>query len=227
MSWFTKAFSSSIGKKLIMSLTGLFLIAFLVEHLIGNLLLLKSDQGLAFNEFAHFMKYNPLIQIGEVVLFLGIIFHAVDGIILLRKNSKSRPVAYAASNKSKVVTWASKYMGPFGIILLIFIVIHLYDFFRFKYFAPVADVAGTDISDLASLVFVKFQSIGYVIFYVIAMLVVAFHLNHGFQSAFQTLGLSHVKYSPFIKALGVIYSIVVPLGMAIIPVIIYFNYITQ
>ena len=210
-----------------MSLTGIFLVLFLVEHLIGNLLLLKSDGGLAFNEFAHFMKYNPLIQIGEVVLFGGILFHIVDGILLIRKNSASRPVKYAAKNKSGVTSWTSKLMGPFGIIILIFIVIHLYDFFRYKYFSPVADMPGTDISDLAGLVYVKFQSIGYVAFYVVAMMVVGFHLFHGFQSAFQTLGVNHVKYSPLIKGIGVLYSIVVPVGMAIIPIIIYINHITQ
>lgn len=227
MSWFAKAFSSSIGRKVIMSITGLFLILFLIEHLIGNLLLLKSDGGLAFNEFAHFMKYNPLIQIGEVVLFAGFLFHIIDGIILVRKNRASRPVSYAVSNKSKVTNWSSKFMGPFGIIILLFLIIHLYDFFRYKYFSPTADMPGTDISDLASLVYIKFQSIGYVAFYVVAMFVVGFHLYHGFQSAFQTLGINHVKYSPLIKGIGILYSIVVPVGMAMIPIIIYINHITQ
>lgn len=227
MSWFTKAFSTTIGRKLVMSLTGIFLILFLIEHLIGNLLLLNGDGGLAFNEFAHFMKYNRLIQIGEVVLFGGFLFHIIDGIILIRKNRKSRPVQYAVSNKSEVTSWTSKLMGPFGIIILVFLIVHMYDFFRFKYFSPVADMPGTDISDLASLVYIKFQSVGYVAFYVIAMAVVGFHLYHGFQSAFQTLGVNHVKYSPIIKGLGVLYSIVVPLGMALIPIIIYINHITQ
>ena len=226
MSWFTKALSGSIGRKIIMALTGIFLILFLIEHLIGNLLLLKADEGAAFNEFAHFMKHNPLIMIGEVVLFLGFIFHIVDGIMLVAKNRSARPVKYAVSNKSEVTSWTSKFMGPFGIIILVFLVVHLYDFFRYKYFAPVANMPGTDISDLASLVYVKFQSIGYVAFYVVAMLVVAFHLYHGFQSAFQTLGINHVKYNGLIKGIGVLYSIVVPLGMAIIPIVIYINSIS-
>lgn len=227
MSWFTQAFSSSLGRKLIMSLTGLFLILFLLEHMIANLLLLKFDEGLAFNEFAHFMKYNPLIQIGEVVLFAGFLFHIIDGIVLMIKNRRSRPVGYAVSNKSQVTSWTSKLMGPFGVVIFIFLVIHLYNFFRFKYFAPIADMPGTDISDLASLVYVKFQNIGYVIFYVVCMLIVAFHLYHGFQSAFQTLGINHPKYSPLVKAIGVLYSIVVPFGMALIPIVIYINHITQ
>jgi len=204
-----------------MALTGLFLIIFLIEHLIGNLLLLKFDDGVAFNEFAHFMKHNPLIMVGEVVLFLGFLFHVIDGILLERKNRASRPVAYAGGNKSGVDSWASKYMGPFGIIILLFLIIHLYDFFRYKYFSPVNNMPGTDIADLASLVYVKFSSFGYVLFYVISMAVVGFHLNHGFQSAFQTLGLNHVKYTPAIKLLGTAYSILVPLGMALIPIMIF------
>ncbi|MDH5380626.1 MAG: succinate dehydrogenase cytochrome b subunit [Cyclobacteriaceae bacterium] len=223
MSWFTKTISSSVGRKVIMSLTGIFLILFLIEHLIGNLLLLKHDGGLAFNEFAHFMKYNPLIQVGEVVLFLGFLFHIIDGIILVGKNRSARPISYAVSNKSIVTSWTSKFMGPFGIVILVFLIVHLYSFFRFKYFVEPPMVEGTDIADLAIITYTTFQSVGYVIFYVISMLVVAFHLNHGFQSAFQTLGINHVKYTPLIKKIGVLYSILIPLGMAIIPVIIYFG----
>ena len=227
MSWLTKTLTSSVGKKYVMALTGLFLILFLIEHLIGNLLLLKSDSGVAFNEFAHFMKHNPLIMIGEVVLFLGFIFHIIDGVTLERKNRSSRPIAYAVPIKAEVTSWTSKYMGPFGIIILVFLIIHLYNFFRYKYFVPVNNMPGTDISDLASIVYVKFQNIGYVVFYVVAMAVTGFHLNHGFQSAFQTLGVNHVKYSPFIKMLGTLYSILVPLGMAIIPILIYIKFISN
>ncbi len=226
MGWVKNTFTSSIGKKLIMSLTGIFLILFLVEHLIGNLLLLKSDGGAAFNEFAHFMKHNPLIMVGEVVLFLGFIFHIIDGIMLVRSNNNARPVKYAVQNKSKVTSWTSKLMGPFGIILLIFLIIHLYDFFRYKYFAPVANMEGTDISDLAQLVYIKFTDPLYVAFYVISMLVVGFHIHHGFQSAFQTLGLNHKKYTPFIKALGFCFSVVITVGMSLIPLIIYYKHIT-
>jgi len=227
MSWLTKTLSSSVGKKYVMALTGIFLILFLAVHLIGNLSLLKSDNGASFNEYAHFMKHNPLILIGEVVMFLGFILHIVDGISLERKNRASRPVAYAVPIKAEVTSWTSKYMGPFGIVLLVFLLVHLYDFFRYKYFVPVNEMPGTEYSDLASLVYLKFQNIVYVLFYVVAMIVTGFHLNHGFQSAFQTLGVNHVKYSPFIKGLGTLYAIVVPLGMAIIPVLIYIKYITS
>ncbi|MDH5399395.1 MAG: succinate dehydrogenase cytochrome b subunit [Cyclobacteriaceae bacterium] len=227
MSWFTKALSGSVGKKLVMSLTGLFLILFLIEHLIGNFMLLKGDGGVAFNEFAHFMKHNPVILVGEIVMFIGILLHVIDGLALERKNRSARPIGYATPNKSAVTSWTSKYMGPFGIIILIFLAIHLYDFFRYKYFSPVDNMPGTDISDLASLVYIKFQSLVYVVFYVIAMIVIGFHLNHGFQSAFQTLGLNHAKYTPAIKFIGSLYAILVPLGYALIPVIIYIQNISN
>ena len=229
MGWFNKTFTSSIGRKLVMSLTGIFLILILIEHLIGNLLLLKEDGGVAFNEFAHFMKYNPLIQIGEVVLFGGFIFHAFDGLLLERKNRVARPVKYAFSNKSKLDSVFSKYMGPFGIVILIFLVIHLWNFFRFKYFADVAhmEVDGEHIADLAGLTVIAFQDPITVAFYVIAMIPLAFHLNHGFQSAFQTLGINHKKYSPTIRFLGAAYSVIIPLGMALIPLIMYIKHISN
>lgn len=224
MSWFTHTISSSIGRKLVMSLTGIFLVLFLAEHLIGNILLLSNDQGLAFNEYAHFMRHNVLIQVGEVVLFAGILFHVVEGIVLMRKNKKARPVGYSA-NKSKVLNWASRYMGPFGVIILIFLIIHLNNFFRYKYWpgTEVSYVAGTEILDMASLVYRVFANPLEVWFYVVAMLIVSFHLWHGFESSFQTLGLNNRKYTPVIRFLGRSFAIVVPLGLALIPLVIYFK----
>ncbi len=222
MSWLTKTLTSSIGKKLIMSLTGIFLIVFLAEHLIGNLLLLKTDGGLAFNEYAHFMKESIFIRIAEVGLFAGILLHIVQGILLIGNNKSARPVGYS-SNKSGVDNWASKLMGPFGVVILLFLIIHLYNFFSYKYFRPhlVENMPGTDIPDMAGLVYSTFANPLEVILYVVAMLVVSFHLWHGFQSAFQTLGINHKKYTPFIKGLGGAYAIIIPLALAAIPIIIF------
>lgn len=224
MSWFTRTLSSTIGRKLIMSLTGIFLIAFLLEHLIGNLLLLKLDEGTAFNEYAHFMKGNIFIRIGEVVLFGGFLFHIIDGILLMRRNKKSRNIGYT-SNKSKVYNWASKYMGPFGIVLLVFLIIHLNNFFKYKYWPGenIANMPGSDIQNMANLVYEAFANPLEVAFYVFAMAIVAFHLWHGFESAFQTLGLNNKKYTPFIKVVGRSFAILVPLGFALIPLIIFFR----
>lgn len=204
-----------------MATTGLFLVIFLVAHLAGNVSLLFNDGGVAFNTYAHFMKHNTLIQASEVILFLGFIFHIVQGIQTVMANKAARPTAYAMSSQSKVENKNSKYMGPFGIVILAFLILHLFDFFRFKYFAEAPMMPGTDIPDLYNIVVSTYQgSIIHVIIYPIAMLVIGFHLNHGFQSAFQSLGLNHPKYTPTIKCIGTAYSIIVPLAFALIPILI-------
>jgi len=225
MSWLKDSFTTSVGKKLVMSLTGLFLIGFLIAHLVGNIALLSST-GDKFNEYAHFMKHNPLIIASEFVLFAGFLFHIVQGLKLESGNRASRTQKYAVPHKNDKVDWKSKYMGPFGIVILIFLLVHLWDFFRFKYAFPEGldnvIVNGVEIPDLYSRVHAVYKgSILHVILYPIAMLVIGFHLGHGFQSAFQSLGLRHKKYTPAIKAIGNAYAILVPLAFAIIPILIY------
>lgn len=224
MSWITDTLNSSLGKKLVMATTGLFLVIFLVAHLAGNIALLFDDGGIAFNTYAHFMKHNKLIVASEVILFLGFIFHIVQGIQVVMANKAARPTAYAMSSQSKVENKNSKYMGPFGIVILAFLVLHLFDFFRFKYFVTPGNMEladGSQVADLFNIVINTYQgSIIHVIIYPIAMLVIGFHLNHGFQSAFQSLGLNHPKYTPTIKCIGTAYSIIVPLAFALIPILI-------
>lgn len=211
-----------------MSLTGIFLIVFLLAHLSGNLLLLMCDGGESFNVYAHFMKHNILIVLSEFILFGGIIFHAVQGIILVKKNRDARPIAYAKDN-AETQSKFSKWMGPLGIAILVLLILHLVDFFAYKYTADLmGGVAmktyeGVEMADLASLVYVKFANPLYVVVYVIFMLVLAFHLHHGFQSAFQSLGLNHAKYTPIIKKAGAIYAILIPLAFALIPIMIFFG----
>ena len=226
MSWIKDTINSSIGRKIVMGLTGLMLIGFLLTHLAGNVSLLFDDGGEAFNAYAHFMKHNKLIFLGELVLFALFIFHIVQGINLVIKNKKSRPVGYAVATKSKTENWSSKYMGALGIIIMIFLFIHLYDFFRFKYFAeaPFPDVtlaSGEKATNLYAVVHkVYTEDIIRMIIYPLAMLAIAFHLYHGFQSAFQTFGWNHPKYTPLVKKIGVVYSILVPLAFALIPILI-------
>ena len=225
MSWVKATLTSSIGKKLVMSITGIFLIGFLVAHLIGNISLLSST-GDSFNGYAHFMKHNKLIVLSEVVLFLGFIFHIAQGLILEKGNRGARKQKYAVANKNEKVDWKSKYMGPFGVVILIFLLVHLWDFFRFKYAFPGGlvdvEVNGEMIPDLYGRVKAVYtSSILHVILYPLAMLVIGFHLAHGFQSAFQSLGLRHKKYTPLIKAVGTAYAVIVPLAFAAIPVLIY------
>jgi succinate dehydrogenase / fumarate reductase, cytochrome b subunit len=133
MSEFKQTFNSSLGKKLIMALTGLFLCTFLIVHLGGNLLLFKNDQGFAFNSYANFLTHFPPIEVIAYLLYLAIIVHAVYALVLTIKNRRARPVGYAVQAKAPA-SWSSKNMGLLGSILLLFIVIHMGDFwFTYKY----------------------------------------------------------------------------------------------
>lgn len=216
MGWLSKTFTSSVGKKLIMAVTGLFLISFLIVHLSGNFLLLKNDNGAAFLQYSEFMKTNPVILVMEVVLFLGFIFHAFSGFRLALENKKARPVGYAVNRASENSSFFSRSMVWTGSIVFIFLVIHLKSFFIDHKVA--GWLGATHEETLFQAAVSAFQNPLYTGFYVVAMVILGFHLNHGFQSAFQTLGLNHKKYTPLIEKLGLIYSIVVPVLFAYVPI---------
>jgi len=223
MSWVSKTLDSSLGKKLIMSLTGLFLILFLVVHLAGNLQLLLPDEGEAFNRYAANMANNPLIRIVSILNFAFILLHVVYSILLTRRNKSARPIDYAVNNSSKNSKWASKNMGILGTILLIFILVHLKSFYYELKFGVVPSVTydGMEFHNAYEVVRVVYSNIIYVVFYVVSMGFLAFHLSHGFASAFQTLGLNHAKYSPTIKKVGIGFAILVPTLFALIPLVMY------
>lgn len=228
MSWLTNFLFSSIGRKLIMSLTGIFLILFLTVHLIGNIQLLAGDGGEKFNLYADFMGHNPLIQTISIGNFFFIFLHAVIGILLYFQNKASSgggTSRYAVAS-TKTTTYSSRNMAWFGTVILVFIVIHLAQFwFRMKFgFAESVTYETGEVRDLYTLVATTFSSLPFVIFYVACMAIIGLHLYHGFQSAFQTLGLNHKKYTPFIKGLGTAYSVLIPLGFAIIPIVFYLTY---
>ena len=206
-----------------MALTGLFLILFLVVHLIGNFQLLKDDGGRAFNVYAHFMTSNPLIKVVSYVNYFFILLHIAVAIILTRRNAAARPKGYAVSNNSS--TWSSRNMGILGTIILIFLVIHLKGFWYEMHWGGIAtaNYDGTEYKDLFKVVDVAYAQIWYVAVYVISMIFLAFHLYHGFGSAFQTLGLNHVKYNPIIRFVGVAFSIIVPALFAVIPIVMFLN----
>ncbi len=223
MHWFSTFINSSLGKKMIMSLTGLFLILFLIVHLIGNLQLLANDGGQQFNLYAKFMTSNPLIKTISYGLYFFILWHSWRGLVLWIQNRKARGVKYAVANP-RASTFASRNMATLGIIIFIFLVIHMWQFWFQMKTGGLEMVTYQDhepVKDLYTAVDFAFHEWYYVVFYVICMIVLAFHLNHGFQSSFQTLGLNHKKYTPLVKWVGRAYSIVVPLGYALIPIIIY------
>ena len=255
MSEFKQTFNSSLGKKLIMALTGLFLCTFLIVHLGGNLLLFSNDEGYGFNMYANFLTHFPPIEVIAYLLYLSILVHAVYALVLTLRNRKARPVKYASVNESPA-TWSSKNMGLLGSILLLFIVIHMSDFwFSYKYshklgykeyrtdlatgkttsvdFTPVSpefeksvtvenNVEIVRVKDIHSRVALSFSNLFYVIFYVIAMGAVSFHLLHGFQSAFRTLGWVHRKYTPVVSWVGTwLFAVIIPLGFAAMPIVYY------
>ena len=226
MGWFTSTFSGSIGRKIIMALTGLFLCSFLIVHLIGNLQLLANDSGESFNHYAKFMTSNLLIKIVSYVLYTSIIVHSIWALILTMQNKKARPIGYAYSNPQANSPWNSRNMGILGTLTLIFIVIHMKDFW-WEYHngdLPLYTLEdGTVVKDLYKLVGFSFGQLWYVALYVFCMVALAFHLHHGFKSSFQTLGLNHKKYTPFIRQVGLWFSILVPGAFALIPIIMFIS----
>jgi succinate dehydrogenase / fumarate reductase cytochrome b subunit len=214
---------SSITQKIWMALLGLFLMAFLVVHLGINLCLLRNDGGKWFTDAAHFMGTNYVVKVFEIVLMAGFIFHILIGIILQVKNWISRPVRYHVNNSS-YTPFLSKYMIYTGGIVLIFLIIHFINFYFIK--LDIVDnpmvtqgkvSAGTE-PNFYILAQDLFANPYYSILYIVLLVVLSFHLNHAFQAAFQTLGLDHKTYSPFIRAFGTCYSIIIPLGFIIIPI---------
>jgi len=206
---------SSVSKKFIMAIAGLFLILFLLVHLGINLFLLSDDPA-PFNKAAHFMAVNPIVKIFEIVLMGGFLIHILWGLVLQIQNWLARPIRYKKTAETQT-SFFSKYMIYLGGIIFIFLIIHFVNF----YFVKLGLIEG-DHENFYGMAHELFQVPGYIVFYLFSFLILAFHLHHGFQSAFQTLGLNHDTYTPIIKGIGLIYSIVVPLGFSIIPIVIYF-----
>jgi succinate dehydrogenase / fumarate reductase, cytochrome b subunit len=226
MSWVSRFLTSSIGQKLIMSLTGLFLILFLVVHLAGNLQLLYDDGGVAFNVYAKFMTTNPVIKLSSYGLYAFILLHTIQGLMLWRMNRTARGgQGYAVKRTRAVGTSAAlaSRMGWLGVIILVFLILHLYQFWLQMKLGNLTmiTVEGMEMKDLYSAVLEAYRNPVFVIIYVVSMAVVGMHLWHGFQSSFQSLGLNHRKYTPLIRGLGKLYSIVVPALFALIPVYMY------
>ena len=211
-----RMFYSTVGRKLVMALTGLFLCAFLVEHLYGNLLLYKLDAGLAFNEYSAWMAGNMLIRTVEFGLFAGFLIHIIDGMYLTLQNRKARPVRYAVSQQTGNSTWFSRNMGLTGSVILVFLVIHMKSFF-FPHRVLHAE------NSMAYDVAIAFQSNWYAALYVLAMVILGAHLNHGFQSAFQTVGANNDNYRKGLKIAGSIFALIIMIGFASFPVMFYFD----
>ncbi|NJW52921.1 succinate dehydrogenase cytochrome b subunit [Salinimicrobium oceani] len=224
---------SSLAKKYWMAFTGLFLCLFLVGHLAGNLQLLVSGEGARdqFNEYALFMTTNPIVRVLSIVTFASILFHVIDGILLTVKNRKARPKGYVSFKPSRNTKWPSRNMGILGTVILVFIIIHLINFWGEMKFGGLDNTVyetanGERVKDLYTLTIKTFQDpelgLVWAFLYLISMIAIGLHLYHGFGSGFQSLGINHPKYNTFVRRVGVGFSIIVPLLFAIIPFYIYF-----
>ncbi|WP_104385184.1 succinate dehydrogenase cytochrome b subunit [Sphingobacterium sp. HMA12] len=249
-------FSSSIGKKLIMSLTGIFLCLFLVVHLVGNLQLFKDDAGLAFNKYAYFMTHFTPIKVVSYLLYASVIVHVIYAITLSMKNKAARPIGYAKYDGQANSKWNSRNMGILGTVILVFLATHMSNFWwkfhndEVPYIEYRTDLATGQTTarelqasefhdyqetvennvqilkarDLYKQVDFAFKNMALVALYVIAMAALAFHLIHGFQSAFQTLGFNHRRYIGIIRAIGVwVFGVLIPIGFAIMPLFFFFK----
>ncbi len=206
-----------------MSLAGIFLIIFLLVHLGINLLIVIFDDPMVYNKAAHIMSTNILIKIFEIVLFGGFLLHIIYALILQIQNWIARPSRYNKANYSNT-SFFSKFMIHTAVITLVFLVIHFMDFYIKAKFGHAAEVIvdGVAYHDFASEMMDKFKMLPFVIFYIAAFVFLGFHLVHGFQSAFKTLGMDHKKYTPVVQFLAIVYSSIIVGGFSFIPVYIYF-----
>lgn len=213
--------TSSIVRKVLMALTGFFLMFFLMQHLFINLLSVFSPD--AFNMVSQFMGVNPLIQfVMQPVLMFSVVFHFAWGIKLELENNSARNVKYAVNNGAANSTWMSRNMVISGGVVLAFLALHFYDFWipeiNTKFIQ--GDWSGMHNGHLRfydELVH-HFQNPIRVTLYLVSFVFLMLHLLHGFQSAFQTVGFNHNKYTPIIKILGNVYAIIIPLGFMFVAI---------
>ena len=210
----SKILFSSITKKFVMALAGLFLLTFLPVHLFINLMLLKREPG-PFNIAAHFMATFPLIRIMEIVLFGAILIHVSWGILLQIQNWFARPVGYVRINKSET-SFFSRFMIWTGAIVLTFLILHWFNF----YFIKIGLVPG-NAEDFYSVAHRLFKIPAYDIIYLTCFTILGFHLYHAFFSAFQTIGLSTSFWSPILKVIATIYAIIIPACFALISITLW------
>lgn len=224
-------FKSSIVKKFWMSLTGLFLISFLIIHCVVNATIFFNDGGMTFNKFAHFMGTNLIIRTMEIVLFAGLLLHIVDGLMIYFENKKARPVSYVKENAAVSSKWYSRSMALLGTLILLFLVMHMYHFWlRTRITGLTIDPThlvydGHMYEDLFGEMKFVFSNLWVVIIYVLGCISLFWHLLHGFKSAFQSLGFNHHKYKDAIAFAGDAFSIIVPAIFAAMPIAMYLKWI--
>ena len=235
MKW-SAFFTSSVGKKLIMALTGISLILFLVVHAGINACIWANDGGEMFNKAAHFMGGTIVIRILEIGLFAGFIIHIIQGYVLTAQNNNRRPVKYAVNYGNRGSKWYSRSMGLLGTLLLLFLIMHIYHFWipsrlggigNIHTLQPVTYMDGREIHNLYGEMLTVFQdNILIVILYLLGCISLAYHLMHGFHSAFRTLGVHNKRYIALLSATGYAFSIIVSVVFAMMPLSIYMRWVS-
>ncbi|MEO6488863.1 MAG: succinate dehydrogenase cytochrome b subunit [Ferruginibacter sp.] len=230
-------FTSSLGKKFTMGLTGFFLITFLIVHCFINSMIFFNDDGQTFNHWGHFMGSNLIIRTMELGLFAFLILHVIQGFLLWKQNNDARPVKYAVNHPERNSTWYSRSMGLLGTLILLFLVLHIYHFWIPSRFGGMANVHALETISLGAygnqeahnlyseMQLIFKDNLLVVMIYVLGVFSLFWHLVHGFQSAFQTFGVNHKRYTPLIKTIGVVYSVVICILFALMPISIYLGWI--
>ena len=222
MTW-KKVFTSSVGKKLVMSFTGIFLILFLIIHAGLNACIWANDGGVMFNTGAHFMGNNIVPRILEIGLFAGLLLHIRQGLTLELSNRSKRGVGYTINYGNRGSKWYSRSMGLLGTIVLIFLVIHLSDFWLPNR-AHQGFLLGEEIN-LYDKMKEEFSELWVVVVYVLGCLSLGYHLAHGFQSAFRTVGVHNKRYNAILSSLGYGYAIIIPLTFIMMPISFYLHWL--
>ncbi|MGC4036244.1 MAG: succinate dehydrogenase cytochrome b subunit [Chitinophagaceae bacterium] len=222
MKW-SEFFTSSVGKKLVMGLTGLFLISFLVVHAGINACIWANDGGVMFNKAAHFMGATVVVRVLEIGLFVGIILHIVQGYMLEVSNRSKRGVSYQVNLGSRGSKWYSRSMGLLGTLILLFLIIHLSHFW-----VPNRSHQGWLLGEEINLydkMEETFSQLWVVIVYVLACFSLFWHLMHGFQSAFRTIGVHNKRFLQIIQGTGIAFATIICLAFAMMPVSMYLGWV--
>jgi succinate dehydrogenase / fumarate reductase, cytochrome b subunit len=227
MTW-KQVFTSTIGQKLVMGLTGLFLISFLIVHVGLNATIWADDHGSMFNRGAKFMGGSVVIRIMEIGLFLGILLHIIQGYMLTAYNNSRRGTGYRV-NKGYGSKWYSRTMGLLGTIILLFLIMHIWHFWWPSRMdsdsLSIVDYRTGEAHNLYERMLLVFKAPLVVVLYVLACISLAYHLAHGFKASFRTFGVSNSRYYSMIKVVGYAFSIIVPLAFAMMPVSMYLGWV--
>lgn len=213
MTW-KQLFTSSLGKKYLMGLTGFFLITYLIVHASINALIFYNDDGATFNSVAHFMLHNYIVRFLEIGLFATFILHAVQGLLLWKQNRAARKISYEMQKYPKEIKWYARIMGWLGTFILLFLVMHLYQFWGSTKHELYFNGPAVDLYQSMKEVFTN--PVWFTL-YMIGLASLLFHLLQGFQSAFQTFGINNRRWIGIIRGIGVFYSIVICLLFASMP----------